>query len=185
MNVLFITPSFPKEEMGQNIYTDIAEKLASKHKITVVVAEEKKKIDKTTLLMERGLPVLRVKVGNLYNVSFLEKGITFITMQNKIKKAIRQYLNNESYDIILFMAPPVTLGNVVKYAMKKYKAMSYLMQKDIFPQNAIDLKIMTKKSPVYWYFRHKEKEVYKTATIIGCMSKKNIEYLLQHNKFFK
>ena len=183
MNVLFITPSFPKEEMGQNIYTDIAEKLASKHKITVVVAEEKKKIDKTTLLMERGLPVLRVKVGNLYNVSFLEKGITFITMQNKIKKAIRQYLNNESYDIILFMAPPVTLGNVVKYAMKKYKAMSYLMQKDIFPQNAIDLKIMTKKSPVYWYFRHKEKEVYKTATIIGCMSKKNIEYLLQHNKF--
>lgn len=46
MNVLFITPSFPKEEMGQNIYTDIAEGIAIKNKITVVVAEEKKKMKK-------------------------------------------------------------------------------------------------------------------------------------------
>lgn len=153
------------------------------HKITVIVAEEKKKINKTTLLYERGIPVLRVRIGNLYNVSFIEKGITFITLQRKLKKAIKRYLNNENYDMILFMAPPVTFGNVVKYAMKKYNAISYLMQKDIFPQNAIDLNIMTRKSPVYWYFRHKEKVMYKIATIIGCMSKKNIEYLLEHNNF--
>lgn len=183
MNVLFITPSFPKEEMGQNIYTDIAEGIAIKNKITVVVAEEKKKNEKTTLVKERNIPVLRVRVGNLYDVSFIEKGLTFITMQYKIKNAIRKYLKNENYDMILFMAPPITLGSVVKYAMKKYKAISYLMQKDIFPQNAIDLKIMTKKSPVYWYFRYKEKNMYKIATFIGCMSKKNMEFLEKHNKF--
>lgn len=182
MNILFITPSFPNED-GQNIYTDLAQEIAKKHKLTVVVAEEKKKINENQLKEERGFDVLRVKVGNLYSVSFLEKGLSFITMQRKMKKAIKKYLKDEKYDFILFMAPPITLGNVVRYAMKKFNAMSYLMQKDIFPQNAVDLKIMSKINPAYWYFRLKERKMYKTATVIGCMSQGNINYLLNHNKF--
>lgn len=183
MNVLFITPSFPKEKDGQNIYTDLSEEISKKHKLTVVVAEEKKKIDETKINKERGFDVLRVKVGNLYSVSFMEKGISFITMQSKMKKAIKKYLSNEKYNLVLFMAPPVTFGSVVKFAMKKYKAKSYLMQKDIFPQNAVDLKIMSKKNPIYWYFKYKEKIMYKTASVIGCMSEGNIKYLLDNNKF--
>lgn len=183
MKILYITPSFPKENEGDNIYTDLAEELNKKHSITVVVSEEKQKINETKGQEERGIQVLRVKIGNLYGVSFIEKGITFVTMQRKIKKAIKKYLNNEKFDLILFMAPPVTLGNVVKYAMKKYNAKSYLMQKDIFPQNSLDLGILSKKNPMYYYFKHKEKVMYKAASKIGCMSQGNIDYLLEHNKF--
>lgn len=183
MNILFIAPSFPKEEKGSNIYTDLAEEINKKHKITVIVAEEKQKITKTELNEERKMPVLRVKIGNLYGVSFIEKGITFITMQRKIKKSIKKYFNDKNFDLILFMAPPVTLGSVVKYAMKKYNAKSYLMQKDIFPQNSLDLGILSKKNPMYYYFKHKEKNTYKVATKIGCMSQGNIDYLMEHNTY--
>lgn len=183
MNILYITPSFPKENEGDNIYTDLAEELNKNHSISVVVSEEKQKINETKMQEERGIQVLRVKIGNLYGVSFIEKGITFVTMQRKIKKAIKKFFNNEKFDLILFMAPPVTLGSAVKYAMKKYNAKSYLMQKDIFPQNSLDLGILSKKNPMYYYFKHKEKVMYKVASKIGCMSQGNIDYLLEHNKF--
>lgn len=183
MKVLYITPSFPFEKDGDNIYTDLAEEIAKKHNIKIVVATEKSKIEKTQITIERGIECLRVRTGNLYNVNIIEKAISFITLQSKLKKAIKEFLSNEQFDLILFMAPPITLGSVIKFAMKKYGAMSYLMQKDIFPQNAIDLKIMTKINPAYWYFRLKEKRMYKTATVIGCMSQGNIDYLLKHNKY--
>lgn len=182
MNILYIASTYPTPEEGSSLYTDLAEQLKEKkHNVVVVVAEEKKKIDKTQIKNERNIEVLRVKTGNLYNVSLIEKAISFITLQHKLKKAINKYLKNEKFDLILFMAPPVTICSVVKYAMKKFNAKSYLMQKDIFPQNALDLKILSKRNPIYWYFRYKEKMLYKIATKIGCMSKGNIEYLKQHN----
>lgn len=73
--------------------------------------------------------------------------------------------------------------SVVKWAMKKYKAKSYLMMKDIFPQNGVDIGLYSKKSPIYIYFRQKEKKLYKISSKIGCMSQGNIEYLLKHNPY--
>lgn len=182
MNILYISISFPKENEGNNLYTDLAEELTKKHKLTVVVAEQSNNIEKTKLTKERGFEVLRVRTGNMFNVNLIEKAISYITMQRKLKKAINKYLSKEKYDVILFMAPPVTIGSVVKYAIKKYNAISYLMQKDIFPQNSLDLGLMSKKNPAYYYFKYKEKNMYKIATKIGCMSQGNIEYLLQNNK---
>lgn len=73
--------------------------------------------------------------------------------------------------------------NVVKWAMKKYNARSYLMMKDIFPQNGVDIGLYTKKSLIYKYFRLQEKKLYKTSSKIGCMSQGNIDYLLEHNSY--
>ena len=180
MNILYISICFPKENEGNNIYTDLAEELAKNHKVTVITAEERE--ENTKLKKERNFNVLRVKNGNMFNVNLIEKAISYITLQYKLKKAIKNYLKNEQYDLIIFMAPPVTLAKVVRYAMKKYNAKSYLMQKDIFPENAVDIGILKKWSPIYYYFRYKEKNMYKIATKIGCMSQGNIEYLLQNNK---
>ena len=184
MKILFIASIFPKENEEDNIYTDLAEELKKKgHEVVVLVLEERKNIKKTKIQKERNIEVLRVKTGNIYNVSLSEKAISFITMQDKLKSAIEKYLSNYNFNLILFMSPPVTLYSVVKFAMKKFKCNSYLMQKDIFPQNALDIGIFDKYNPAYWYFRRTEKNLYKVATVIGCMSKSNKEYLLEHNKF--
>lgn len=183
MNILYVSISFPKEEEGDNLYTDLAEELSNKHKVTVMVAEEKKKIKDTQIKNERGMEVLRVKTGNMYNVGLVEKAISYITLQSQLKLAIKKYLKDRSYDMVIFTAPPVTLTKVVKYAMKRFKCISYLMQKDIFPQNAVDIGILKKWNPAYWYFKLKEKEIYKISTKIGCMSQGNIDYLLENNKF--
>ena len=183
MNILYIASIFPTPKEGENLYTDLASELVENgHRVTVIVSEEKRKIDDTKVCMERNFNVIRVRTGNLYEIGSVEKAISFITLQSKMKNAINKYLSDEKFDMIVFMSPPVTMYGVVNFAMKKYNCFSYLMQKDIFPQNAVDLKIMTKYNPAYWYFRHKEKELYKISTVIGCMSEKNKEYLLNHNK---
>lgn len=184
MNILYIASMFPTPKEGENLYTDLASELVENgHKVTVIVSEEKRKIDDTKVCIERNFNVIRVRTGNLYEIGSVEKAISFVTLQSKMKNAINKYLSDEKFDMIVFMSPPVTMYGVVNFAMKKYNCFSYLMQKDIFPQNAVDLKIMTKYNPAYWYFRHKEKELYKISTVIGCMSDKNKEYLLNHNKY--
>ena len=186
MRILFITSDYSKPENGSNIYTDLAEALnLHNHAIKVVVAEEKKKTPKTKLNVENGIPVLRVKTGNLYEVSLVEKAITFLTISRALKKGINDFFGNENFDLILFQSPPLTMYKVVKWAMKKYNAPSYLMMKDIFPQNGVDIGLYSKHSPIYWYFRRKEKELYKISTKIGCMSNANIDYIYNHNKFLK
>ena len=58
------------------------------------------------------------------------------------------------------------------------------MLKDIFPQNAVDLGMISKngvKGLLYKFFRTKERRMYELSDYIGCMSPANVEYLLKHN----
>jgi glycosyltransferase involved in cell wall biosynthesis len=56
-----------------------------------------------------------------------------------------------------------------------------LLLKDIFPQNAVDLKLMNNNGVLYKYLRNKEKILYKISDHIGCMSPENMNYVLKHN----
>jgi glycosyltransferase involved in cell wall biosynthesis len=185
MKVLFITAEYPKDSLS-NIYKDIAlELISKKHNVKVVVPTEQKFNISTDVYIENNIEVLRVKTGNLYNINIIEKALSILTISSKLIAAIKKHFNNDKFDIILFMAPPVTMGSAVNWCMDKYNCPSYLMMKDIFPQNALDIGMLSKKNPLYWYFKFKEKKLYKTATKIGCMSKANINYLIKHNQYLK
>lgn len=70
--------------------------------------------------------------------------------------------------------------------LKKHnpQSVTYLQFKDIFPQNAVDIRMMTKtgiKGLLYKFFRNKEKKLYAASDYIGCMSPANVDFLLNHN----
>lgn len=182
MKILYVATSFPEPSKGATIYTDLAEELHKReHDITVVVADEKRNINETLIKKERGISVLRVLVGDFYDVGFVKKGITQLTMPQKIKKAIDDNLSSHSYDLILFESPPVTNASLIDKLMKKFKCSSYLMLKDIFPQNAVDLKLFKKSTPIYYYYRYLEKKLYSVASYIGTMSEANKQFILKEN----
>lgn len=86
--------------------------------------------------------------------------------------------------MILYPTPPITLCDVVEYIKKRDNAKTYLLLKDIFPQNAVDLGMLKKtgmKGFLYRYFRVKEKKLYAVSDKIGCMSPANCQYVLEHN----
>ncbi len=183
MNILYISTVFPKEKESSTIYTDLAEELVERgHIVTALVAEERKKTKRTTVSTERGCKVLRVRTGNMYDVNILEKGISIITLEYFFKRALAKYLREESFDLILFEAPPVTLSGVVTYAKKLYHASAFLMMKDIFPQNAVDIGMIKKGSLLHRFFLIKERKLYQVADNIGCMSEGNRQYIAKNSK---
>ena len=138
MKILYIATSFPKENKGATIYTDLAEALHHKgHQITVAVSEQKRNQPTTTLETERGFKVLRAVVGDYYDVNFIKKGIVTILLPFIMKKEIKKYLGKEKFDLVLFETPPITNAGVVSWAKKQFGCKSYLMLKDIFPQKML------------------------------------------------
>lgn len=182
MNILYVATSFPKPSIGATIYTDLAEALnQSGHQITVVVSEQTKNQSKSSFETERNIPVLRINAGNYYDVGLIEKGITTLLMPFRMKQGVLKHLKKESFDVVLFESPPVTNHQLISWLKKRFHCSSYLMMKDIFPQNAVDLGIISQKSIVHRFFRWHEKRLYQTADYIGCMSRANMDYLVTHH----
>lgn len=182
LRVLYIATSFPEPSKGATIYTDLAETISEAgHEITVVVSEQKKNKKITEMKKERGFDVLRIVTGNYYDVGFIEKGITTLKIPMLMKKGIRKHLGDREFDFILFESPPVTNASLVAWAKKYFNCPSYLMLKDIFPQNAVDLGIFKENSILHHFFKIKEKKLFQTADYIGCMSEGNRQYVINHN----
>lgn len=182
MNILYLTISnLNLKERG--LYQDLINGLKEKgHNMTLVMANEARVLKKTIFSREDNIDVLRIKVGNLFGANFIKKGINNILIEKKFKKGIKYYLKDKKFDLILYATPPVTFANVIEYLRKEYNCKTYLMLKDIFPQNAVDIGLFKDKGIIHKFFRKKEKKLYKLSDFIGCMSKKNIEYLLKNNK---
>lgn len=182
MNILYIATSFPKPDRGDTIYTDLAEALREAgHALTIVVSEQASNNKTTQLITERGLKVLRITTGDYYGVGFIEKGITSLKIPVLIKKGIKRHLNHHKFDFLLFESPPVTTVDLVSWAKKRFNCPAYLMLKDIFPQNAVDLGIIKRNSLIHRFFTGKEEKLYKVADYIGCMSPANRQYIIDHN----
>ena len=185
MRILFLTIGAVYNFNHSGVYTDLLKKFVQEgHKVYVVGALEKRTGQATELGIEQGINVLRVRVGNITKTNVFEKGVSTLTLGYLYKKAIDKYWNELSFDLILYTTPPITIARLVSELKKKYNAYTYLLLKDIFPQNAIDIGILSPtgwKGIVYRYFKHIEKRLYRISDKIGCMSKANMDFILKNN----
>ncbi|MFR4161297.1 MAG: glycosyltransferase family 4 protein [Paraclostridium sordellii] len=181
MNILFLTLGFIE---SRGIYTDLMQEMRAKENEVYVVTPIEKKYNQDTSLMKiNGLNVLKVKTGNIQKVNKIEKGISTLMLEKQFIKAIDKFLSSVKFDLIVYSTPPITFSNVVNRIKKRDRAKTYLMLKDIFPQNAVDIDMMKKDGVLYKFFRRKEMSLYNISDYIGCMSQGNVDFLLKHNDF--
>lgn len=185
MNILFLTLN-PFETIEEHtIYSDMLSEFARNgHSIYAVSPIEKKHGINTHISNEKNIVILRVRIGNMHNVNLIRKGITTVTIGSIYKNAIDKYFGSERFDLILYSTPPITLASAVEYVKRRDSAKTYLLLKDIFPQNAIDIGMMSKnglKGLLYKHFRRQEKKLYRISDWIGCMSQANADYVVKHN----
>lgn len=168
------------------IYGDLMRKFRDEgHNLYIVSPRERSLHQNTGLEEADGVHILGVKTLNLQKTSVIEKGVGQILVETQFKRAIKKHLSGKSFDLILYTTPPITFPKVIKYLRNHNpQAKTYLLLKDIFPQNAVDLGMMSKtglKGTLYRFFRNKEKKLYSLSDYIGCMSPANVEYVLKHN----
>lgn len=181
MKILFLLLDYSKDENHLGLYKELVYEFKDRgEEVYVATVSEKKYGFETQLAKENGVNVLRIKTGNMFGVSFIEKGLTNLTLGSVFKKEINKYFNNIKFDLVIHHTPPITFTPVIDYLKIKYKTKSYLILRDIFPQNAVDLGII-KNRILFNFFRKKEEKLYEKSDFIGCMSQGNIEYIEKHN----
>lgn len=183
MNVLFLTLSKAVSDItNKGIYPDLLRKFVSEgHNVYIVCPFERRNKMETGLSVKNNAHILGVKTLNITKSNKFEKGFGIILLEYQYKWAIRKYLSEIQFDLLIYSTPPITFNQIIKFIKRRNNLFSYLLLKDIFPQNAIDLNIMSKYNPIYWYFRKKEQELYRISDFIGCMSQANVDYILEKN----
>jgi len=185
MNILFLTLVDFNSIEERGIYTDLLREFVKhNHNVYIVSPVEARKNIDTHLITKDRVTILKQKIGNIQKINVIEKGIATITLENRIINGIKKYFSNVKFDLVLYSTPPITLCSAIEYVKKRDNAKTYLMLKDIFPQNAVDLGMLSKsgiKGLIYKYFRNKEKKLYEISDRIGCMSQANVDYVLKHN----
>lgn len=168
----------------RGIYTDLVRELARRDiKMHVVFPRERRTGLPTELTTLDNIKLLKVKTGNITKTNVIEKGITTLTIEIQFLKAVKEYFKDVRFDLIMYSTPPITFEKVITYFKRKHNSKTYLVLKDIFPQNAVDIDVMKDGSLIWKYFRNKEKKLYKISDMIGCMSEGNVHYILNHNSF--
>ena len=189
MNLLFLTLLDFNSLDESNIYTDLLREFVKRgHRVYVISPVERCKKQKTVLKKERNATILKLRIGNMQKINFIEKGISTLLIENLFVAGIKKYFSDIRFDLVLYATPPITFYKAIAYVKERDKAKTYLMLKDIFPQNAVDLGVLKKtglKGILYQYFRRKEKNLYAISDKIGCMSQANVDYVLKHNSEIK
>lgn len=185
MNILFLTLLDFSTIDERGIYTDLMREFAKDdHKVYIISPTEKRKQQSTNLIDNGNYKILKLQIGNTQKTNMIEKGISTLTLESKFQQGIKHYFSDIKFDLVIYSTPPITLQKAVEYVKKRDNAKTYLLLKDIFPQNAVDFGMIKKtgiRQFLYRYFRAKEKRLYELSDYIGCMSQANVKFILQHN----
>lgn len=165
------------------VYTDLVREFGARGcEVTVISPAESRYGVQPGVSVEDGIRVIRVRTGGVTKVrSALRKGVATLLMERRFISAIRRHLCGERFDLVLYTAPPVNVDRIVRHLKAQSSCHSYLMLKDIFPQNAVDLGIMRYGGLAWRFFRRREKRLYAISDTIGCMSDGNVRYVRAHN----
>jgi len=182
VRILFLTITRIKGISERGIYTDLLRKFRDEgNDVFVACPAERRYHEKTSYTVIDGVNILNIWTLNAQKTSLIEKGLCTLFLDIQFKRAVKKYYGNIKFDLVLYSTPPITFTNTITYIKKKDGAVSYLLLKDIFPQNAVDLGMISKHGLIYYYFRKKEEKLYSVSDFIGCLSPANVDFLLKEN----
>lgn len=176
MRILYLSQRFSFEKSG--IYADLMNALIDEgHEVTIVSCASDNNIEYNVVKDERNSKIVNVKVGDQFGVNVIKKAYIQMMIPISMLRGIKKNFWSQDFDLILYPTPTITFAPIVKKCKKKFKAKTFLMLKDIFPQNAVDLGMIRKDGIVHRIYKKIELSLYKNSDHIGCMSEANVKYI--------
>lgn len=182
MNILFVFFTLPHLSQS-SMYSDLVNEFKGNGHNVFPMAPAISAVEHSQISTENEIEVLRVKTLDGFSKNKYKKGFANLLFSYQYKKGYNQFWQNTTIDLIIVATPSVMFANFVHFIKKRKHAKVYLMQKDIFPQNAVDLGLMKKGSLLYYFFKRHEIHLLKIADIIGATSPGNIRYLRENYNF--
>jgi glycosyltransferase involved in cell wall biosynthesis len=177
MHFLIIADSFPPSKNSSAVQiSHLAEEFFNQgHEVTLFIptSDIKKTFEVKKLNYAE---VIYIRVPFLKSSKNITRAVAEILMPFLMISTIkRQDLFNFHTDGVVWYSPSIFHGKLVKYLNKKKAAKNYLIIRDIFPEWALDLKVM-KKNIIYYFFRLVANYQYSQADVIGVQSPGNLKY---------
>ena len=149
------------------------------HSMHVAAMLERKTGLETHTTVQRGIRVLWTRTGDLMSVGPFRKGLTMLSLERRFLRSLKASWPRLRFDLVICPTPPITFAGVVERLRQEQGCATYLILRDIFPQDAIDLGVM-RDGIAHRYFRRVERRLYRSSDRIGCMSQANVDHMTRH-----
>ncbi len=180
MRILLLVDCYlPDTKSSAKLIHDLAIEFHRLHHDVIVVAPDNALSEPVQITNYKGITVLRVRTGQIKGATRVIRAINEARLSQVIWKAGRHFFKANPCDLIVFYSPSIFFGNLVKKLKSLWNCKTYLVLRDIFPQWAVDTGVL-KEGPICWFFRHKERQQYRAADVIGVQSPANLQYFSQN-----
>ena len=189
MKILLVTDSYPPEiRSASHLMKELAQELCDRrHDVTVLTCQPKYNLadgksfnNLDNVVQEEGVRVIRVHTPAHHKVNFFVRGLSQLVLPYLFWFKAKPLLKGKIDSVIVY-SPPLTLWRVGLFAKNKFKAKFILNVQDIFPQNAIDLGVLTNPL-IIGFFERLEKAAYDNADVVTVHSEGNRDFLLKNGK---
>jgi glycosyltransferase involved in cell wall biosynthesis len=185
VQIVLIADAFPPmKTSGAVQIRDLAGELDMQgHKVTILLPDST--ISHHWQLDEQGnIAVLRLKAPVTKDVSYFKRAIgeyllSFFMFENLKKSPLKDM----SWDALVWYSPTIFFGSLVKKIKAESGCNSYLILRDIFPEWAVDMGLLS-RSFIYRYFKRVESFQYMQADTIGVQTASNLDYFQSKQKKF-
>jgi len=164
---------------------ELAEELNNRnHQVTVITTWPEYNLDQnlaqrsfSEIEVENGITILRVKTLPHHNINYLIRGVAQLFMPVQFLWKLRQHQIKS--DALIVYSPPLPLALVGCWLGRKKSRFALNIQ-DLFPQNAIDLGILTSPLQIR-FFSALERIAYSSADVVTVHSDGNYKTVLQQH----
>ncbi|MBC8487504.1 MAG: glycosyltransferase family 4 protein [Bacteroidetes bacterium] len=180
MRILIVVDCyFPYKKSSAKLVHDLGVEFHRQGHEIIITAPDDALTAPSQVTIEQGLKVLRVRTHPIKGAERITRAINEIRLSSIIWKAGKAFFKSNQCDLIVLYAPSIFFASLIKKLKKLWNCKAYLIQRDIFPQWAVDTGEM-KEGLICRFFRLKEKQHYAVADIIGVQSPENLNYFSEH-----
>ena len=145
------------------------------HEITVIVASPELK-EPWQIEDWNGVQVARLKTPKTKDIGYVRRAIGEFRMPFSMLRNLRKSpLGRQRWDGVIWYSPSIFLGPIVSAIKRSSQCRSYLIIRDIFPEWAVDMGLMSRGVP-YRFFKAIANYQYSLADVIGIQSPGNRTY---------
>lgn len=178
MQIALIADAFPPmRTSGAVQLRDLSREFVNQgHKITVILPSTG--IEHAWLLGDmQGVRVLQLRAPKTKDVGYIRRTLAEFFMPFFMKRNLNKSpVAKERWDGIVWYSPSIFHGPLIRAIKQASDCKSYLIIRDIFPQWAADVGLMSKRGLIYFFFNAVARYQYSVADIIGVQAPGNLDY---------
>ncbi|MBI9017243.1 MAG: glycosyltransferase family 4 protein [Phycisphaerae bacterium] len=182
MRILLLADCYlPTKTSAAAMISDLAIEMSSQGHEVAVAVPDSSVIGSYKVEESDGVEIVRIRTGKTKGVGHIRRGINEVLFSPIFGFRAKRYWVSKKFDLIVSYSPCIFWGPLVARLKKLWGCRSYLILRDIFPQNAIDLGYL-RKGIAYYFFDKMANVQYRVADTIGLESYGSIEYFKELTK---